>query len=177
MKKITKNGVKSRMFLQKGNIPKNISFHYTGEELVKYCLSFLDFNKSDFVLDAGAGKNMVWFKNLTVENKDWCELELGKDFFDYSQEVDWIVGNPPYKECWEFWQKSFQIARKGVGFLISINMFNKFTPKRLEEIKQQGFFINKIVVVSCKRWFGRYFFVIFSKQPNKFMEWSNVNYD
>jgi hypothetical protein len=169
-------GVKSRMKLQKDNVPNDISFHYTPEELVKYCLSFINFDNNDFVMDAGAGENKVWLNNIPTERKDWTEIDLGKDFLQYKENVDWVVGNPPYKGCWEFWQKSFQIANKGVGFLISINMFNKFTPKRLEEIKNQGFYMNKIVVVSCKKWFGRYFFVIFTKQPNKFIEWSNNNY-
>jgi len=164
------------MVLQKNNIPSDISFHYTPEELVKYCLSFIQFDTTDFVMDAGAGENKVWFNNVNIKHKDWTEIDLGKDFFGYKENVDWVVGNPPYKGCWEFWQKSFQIARKGVGFLISINMFNKFTPKRLGEIKKQGFYMNKLVVVSCKKWFGRYFFVIFTKQPNTFIEWSKENY-
>ena len=164
------------MQLQKGNIPKDIKFHYTPKELVIYCLEKINFDYDDVVLDAGSGKNKVWLNNIKTKNKDCCELELGKDFFNYSNKVDWVVGNPPYKECWEFWQKSFDISRKGVGFLISINMFNKFTPKRLEEIKNKGFYINKVCVVSCKKWFGRYFFVIFTKQRNTLFEWSLKNY-
>ena len=55
-------------------------------------------------------------------------------------------------------------------------MLNKFTPKRLDEIQQLGFYINKIAIVNCKRWFGRYFFVILSKEKTKFVEWSRNTY-
>jgi hypothetical protein len=177
VKKMNKKGIKSKMLIEREAKKPNQEFHYTDENLVKYCLGFLKFNDSDFVLDVGAGKNMVWYKNLNVQNKDWCEIELGKDFFDYNKEVDWCIGNPPFKFLWDIMQKSFQISRKGVAFLMAIDGINRFTPKRLKWINEQGFYIQKIAVVSCKRWFGRYFFVIFSKQPNKFMEWSNVNYE
>lgn len=26
---------------------------------------------------------------------DWCEIDKGKDFFDYEKKVDWIITNPP----------------------------------------------------------------------------------
>jgi hypothetical protein len=169
-------GVKAKMIAQKGKIPLDIRFHYTPQTLVKYCLSFVPFDEADLVLDAGAGKNMVWYRNIPVKNKDWCELELQKDFFKYSQKVDWIVGNPPYKLCWKFWEKSFDLSNKGVAFLISINMLNKFTPNRLELAKSKGFYINKIVIVNCKKWFGRYFFVIFQKTPRSFVDWNLASY-
>ena len=170
--KMTKRGVKATMYKQRENTEPDVEFHYTDEELVKYCLSFIPFKKEDSVLDVGAGKNMVWFRNIPTDKKDWTEIELGKDFFDYKGKVDYCIGNPPYKFLWKMLEKSFKMCNKGVGFLIAINGINMLTPKRLQFIKEQGFYINKVVVVSCKRWYGRYFFVLFTKDKNNLYNWS-----
>ena len=169
-------GIKSASIKQSLNIKPDMNTHYTDENLVKYCLSLINYKDKELVLDAGSGKNKVWFNNI-IAPKDECEIDEGKDFLKYDKKVDWVVGNPPYKFCWEFFEKAFDIANKGVGFLISINMFNKFTPKRLEEIKNKGFTMRKIAVVSVKRWYGRYYFVIFTKQENDFMVFSRGKYE
>lgn len=31
-----------------------------------------------------------------LPTKEWCEIDEGRDFFDYNKPVDWIVSNPPY---------------------------------------------------------------------------------
>lgn len=41
---------------------------------------------------------------------EWCEIKEGKDFFDYSGKVDWIVTNPPYSIYDRFLAKCFQVA-------------------------------------------------------------------
>ena len=176
MEKQNKKGIKSKMILERANTKPDVEFHYTPEELVKYCLSLLNFEKEDVVLDVGAGKNMVWYNNIKIAKKDFCEIELGKDFFEYKEDVDWCIGNPPFKFLWKMMEKSFEISNKGVAFLMAIDGINRFTPKRLEYIKSKGFYINKIAIVNCKKWFGRYFFVIFTKKPNNFFEWSLLNY-
>jgi hypothetical protein len=176
MEKQNKKGIKSKMILERANTKPNVEFHYTPEELVKYCLSLLSFGKEYIVLDVGSGKNMVWYNNINVVNKDFCEIELGKDFFEYKEKVDWCIGNPPFKFLWKMMEKSFDMSNKGVAFLMAIDGINRFTPKRLEYIKSKGFYINKIAIVNCKKWFGRYFFVIFTKEPNTFFEWSLLNY-
>ena len=142
------------MILERANTKPDVEFHYTPEELVKYCLSLLNFEKEDVVLDVGAGKNMVWYNNIKIAKKDFCEIELGKDFFEYKEDVDWCIGNPPFKFLWKMMEKSFEISNKGVAFLMAIDGINRFTPKRLEYIKSKGFYINKIAIVNCKKWFN-----------------------
>lgn len=31
-----------------------------------------------------------------IKNCEWCEISEGKDFFDYTNKVDYIISNPPY---------------------------------------------------------------------------------
>lgn len=51
---------------------------------------------------------------------DYCEINEGKDFFDYNQKVDYIIGNPPYSIFEGFLRKAFEIA-DNVSFLIPTN--------------------------------------------------------
>jgi len=168
-------GVKA-MYKQRANKNPDVSFHYTDEDLAVDCLKLVDYSEEDIVLDVGRGDNWVWFNNIKSKNKDWVEIEDGKDFFEYNKKVDWCVGNPPYKLLWKMIEKSCDISNKGFGFLIAINGMNMMTPKRLEWLKQRGFFLSKIMVVTCKRWYGRYFFVIFSRNNGGFLTWSKKNY-
>ena len=43
-----------------------ITFHYTDEQMVKDLIPLLPIKENDTVLDAGSGKNKVWFKNIPV---------------------------------------------------------------------------------------------------------------
>lgn len=55
-----------------------------------------------------------------LPNADYCELNEGKDFFNYTKKVDWIIGNPPYSIFWDFLQHSFELANN-VSFLVPTN--------------------------------------------------------
>ena len=61
---------------------KDISFHYTQEVMAKDLIALLKLPKNVSALDAGSGKNKVWFKNINVRKKYECEIEDGVDFFD-----------------------------------------------------------------------------------------------
>ena len=75
------------------------------------------------------------FHKHLPKNSDWCELQKGKDFFDYNKKVDWIVGNPPYSIFEEWLHHSFEIADE-VAYILPTNkvfqrqiimeMINKF---------------------------------------------------
>ena len=60
---------------------------------------------------------------------EWCEIREGRDFFEWTEPVDWIVSNPPYSISNDFTRHAFTVARE-IVFLIPINkLFNsdKFT--------------------------------------------------
>jgi hypothetical protein len=50
---------------------------------------------------------------------DWCEINEGKDFFDYNENVDWIISNPPYSLIRKFVLHSFKIA-DNIVYLIPV---------------------------------------------------------
>ena len=156
--------------------PKDITFHYTNEQMVKDLIKLIPFKITDTILDAGSGKNKVWYNNLVGEKYE-CELDDGCDFIKWEKKVDWIIGNPPYHESWKFTEKSLDIAEKGIAFLVNNQALNShLTPRRLDLMKEKGFTLKSIHVVADKRWFGRYYFLIFTKENNNFLTWERKTY-
>lgn len=157
--------------------PEDISFHYTNEAMVKDLLTLVPLKASDTVLDAGSGKNKVWFNNIKrVKAKYECEIEDGFDFMDWEKRVDWVVGNPPFHQGWLFLEKASKIANKGIAFLGNLNFWNCLTTRRLEILREMGFEIQRIHIVNDKRWFGRYYFIVISKTPNSLLSWKTGTY-
>jgi hypothetical protein len=157
--------------------PKDISFHYTSEQMVKDLIALLPLKEHDVVLDAGSGKNKVWYKNIPKECVAYeCELEDGEDFLTYEKVYDWIIGNPPFHLSWAFTEKATQLARKGIAFLVNNQGLNsQMTPRRLQIIHDNGFELTHIHVVSDKRWFGRYYFLVYENKKG-FVSWERKTY-
>ena len=70
-----------------------------------------------------------------------CEIDLGTDFMDWNEKVDWIVTNPPYSRYLEFLRHSFELANN-VVFLQFVNAF--FMRKRVSTMVEAGFEIRDI---------------------------------
>jgi len=156
---------------------RDITFHYTNEQLVKDLIETIPIESGDTLLDAGSGKNKVFFNNFPKENKKYeCEIEDGVDFLDWNERVSWTIGNPPFSLGWKFLEKASMISDKGIAFLGNINFFNCLSQKRLQELKDRGFYINHIHIVSDARWYGRYFFIIFQKNKNDLFSWKRETY-
>lgn len=62
------------------------------------------------VLDAFKGKGAFYDNYPDTVEKEWCEIDDGKDFFEYDTHVDWIITNPPYSIYDEVMSHSFEIA-------------------------------------------------------------------
>ena len=81
---------------------------YTPEPIAKLIIS--KFALAGKVLDPFKGKG-AFYNNLpeSVE-KNWCEIDDGRDFFEYKEHVDWIISNPPYSIYDEVMEHSFEVA-------------------------------------------------------------------
>ncbi|MHB8569666.1 MAG: hypothetical protein ACYC97_05640 [Metallibacterium sp.] len=156
---------------------KDITFHYTKEEMVKGLINLISFDNFDTVLDAGSGKNKIWYNNIpNYCLPSECEIEDGVDFFEIKGKYDWIIGNPPFHLGWKFLEHACNISNKGIAFLGNLNFLNSCLPNRFELLKSKGFYLQKIHIVQDKRWFGRYYFLIFNKKENNFISWHTKSY-
>ena len=105
---------------------------YTPDYIAADMVSF--FQPSGKILEPSKGGG-VFMKYLPPET-DWCEIAEGKDFFAYNNQVDWIVGNPPFKLFYEFMEHSYKVASDIVYLLPADKPFNVF--KTVEMIFKYG---------------------------------------
>jgi hypothetical protein len=131
-----------------------------------------------------SGENSL-YNQISNENKEWCEVEKGRDIFDYDFEnskVTCIYTNPPYvcsipnkkgifKErnavffFLEYFMTKLTKLEK-IGFIMNMKCFNSLTPKRLKKLNDLGFTISSITMFNCNFWYGIQLFVLFDKNPN-----------
>jgi len=74
------------------------------------------FAPSGKLLEPCKGNGAFYNSLQNYGDTDWCEISEGKDFFDYTKKVDWIITNPPYSIFDDFLLKSFDIANNVVFF-------------------------------------------------------------
>lgn len=90
--------------------------------------------------------NILQFLN----NADWCEIDKGRDFFQYNNKVDYIFTNPPWSQIRKFLQHSMEIAND-IYFLFTIN--HLWTKARLKDISNAGFYIIEICIFDTPKEF------------------------
>lgn len=79
---------------------------YTPEWVVNDMISF--FRPGGRILEPCAGDGA--FLRHLPEGTLWCEIEKGVDFYAWKTPVDWLIGNPPYKQFMNWMFHSMDIA-------------------------------------------------------------------
>lgn len=116
--------IQSSLFKEEPN-PSDVV--YTPEHVAADIIEWL--NPVGVCLDPCMGDGA--FYNFFPNGRLWCELTLGKNFFDFKGVVDWVIGNPPYSIFEEFLVHSFEVA-SDVCFLVPTNKI--FQRKKIMEI-------------------------------------------
>ena len=70
------------------------------------------------------------FLKYLPSNTDWCEIVDGKNYYDYNEQVDWIVTNPPYSDFNRFLEHSFALAENIVLLVPVAKMFKSMGTMR-----------------------------------------------
>ena len=105
---------------------------FTPEHIAQDMVQF--FNPTGKILDPCKGDGV--FLKFLPPKTDWCEIREGKDFYHYTQKVDWIISNPPYSDYSNWLSHSMKIA-KNIVYLIPINKaFNSY--KMLVDMNNWG---------------------------------------
>ncbi len=104
------------------------------------------FQPTGKVLDAFKGKGAFYNQYPEYVEKDWCEIEEGRDFFDYKKQVDWIITNPPYSIFDEVLEHSFETADNIVYLVPLSKIFTSL--KRIRSILSFGN-IKEIHIISA----------------------------
>ena len=101
------------------------------------------FNPSGKILDPSRGLG-AFYNNFNTDNKDWCEIAEGKNFFDYKETVNWIITNPPWSKMQQFLSYGMKISTN-IVYLTTINHYT--TKKRIRDMRQNNFAIKEIYCV------------------------------
>lgn len=62
--------------------------------------------------------------------KDWCEIDQGRDFLEWTRPVDWLITNPPYSIYDLFLTKAFEVA-DNIVFLMPLQKV--FKSRKMDE--------------------------------------------
>ncbi|HHX91393.1 MAG TPA: transcriptional regulator [Paracoccus sp.] len=136
-------GALQRRLVPKSNAPEQ-DVVLTPELLAARIVGvFADRMKGD-VLDPCRGDGAFFNAFPTHVTSYWCEIGEGRDFFGWSQKVDWIVTNPPYSKLRSFLVHAMALA-DNVVFLTSLNHLN--TRARIRDIREAGFGARRVVLV------------------------------
>lgn len=73
-----------------------------------------------------------------------CEITEGRDFFDWTGHVDWIVTNPPWSQFRPFLKHALEVA-DNVAFLVTVNHW--WTKARVKLVRDAGFGYKRLILV------------------------------
>ena len=153
------------------------NFNYTPDETCEKIINYLNLDPEKSYCEPFSGNHNIF--KLLPNNKEYYEIQEGKDFFKCTKNYDIIITNPPYKdyetntknisiECYE---KCFEVALEKCIFLINSQSFNSLTPLRLDKWKNLGWVITDIRIYNIKKWYGRYYLITFEKNKQSILSW------
>ena len=82
------------------------------------------FGPSGKTLDPCRGKGV--FLRYLPYGVEWCEITEGRDFFAWTEHVDWVVGNPPYSLTRPWFRHSYKVAENLLYLVPLRNVFSGF---------------------------------------------------
>lgn len=95
---------------------------YTPEWAARDMVDF--FKPSGRILEPCKGDG-IFLKYLPPQT-EWCEISEGKDFYAWTEPVDWIISNPPYSTFRDWLEHSFQVAADIVYLVPLKNVFSAY---------------------------------------------------
>tara|TARA_R110002126_G_scaffold6404_2_gene33341 strand:- start:4542 stop:5135 length:594 start_codon:yes stop_codon:yes gene_type:complete len=134
---------------------------YTPPKVVDIMIDFCGYKEGDLVLEPARGLGAIYDK--LKEPKEYCEIEMDLDFFNYNKKVDWVITNPPYSILDNFLKHTYTLCDK---FCFLIGMYS-LTPKRIEVMNQNGFYITKMLLTKIPSWFQRSYIIVCEKLDNE----------
>ena len=120
---------------------------YTPDEVAKKHISLV--SCKGLWLDPFRGKGAYY--NNFKEEKDWCEITDGVDFFDYAGKPDVIISNPPYSMIDKIIKKSIELQPTIISYLL---LHGSMTTRRMEIFNSAGYGLTSIYMTKVYDWYG-----------------------
>jgi hypothetical protein len=94
----------------------------------------------------------------------YTEIDMGLDFFEFDDKVDYIISNPPYSCIDKVLEKSVSLNPKIISYLIG---FGNITAKRIQYMNFHGYFIQDFHLTKVYKWYGMSLIITFSNLIDK----------
>jgi len=108
-----------------------------------------------------------YFNQFPHDNKEYCEILEGIDFFDYQGSPYVICDNPPYSILDSWFKKVISLNPQVYSCLIGIN---NLTARRIEWFEKAGYGIKKLKMLKVQKWYGMSVIVVFEKECESIIE-------
>ena len=150
---------------------KEADWDQTPEEICREIIQAIPWPEGELVLEPFSGDGNFYNNLPQCVVKDWCEIRKGRDFFEYQgPQPHTIITNPPFRDkaggdnlvvpCLE---RCLQVAQRRVVYFVNHKVFNALTPGRLAGYKEWGWGMTHLSVWDVKKWFGRYYLIVWEK--------------
>lgn len=160
----------------------------TPESLAKRIIESVIWKHGENVCEPFLGEGAFYNQLPEYVNKSYAEIEEGIDFRDLDYKgIDTIISNPPYdilekprKRKNGFYKILLHFAKTPVTriiFLCSQVCFNSLTPKRMRDLNYNNLYIQSVVICNCKKWYGRYYLLTLTREPNNLFSYFLENFD
>ena len=102
------------------------------------------------ILDPCSGKGAFYDAFPDDMVKAYCEIEMGSDFFDWTEPVHWVISNPPFSQLTRWIEHTLNVATVGFAYIMPTY---SLTHQRLRLIESFGFYCEKTVIIeNPKQW-------------------------
>jgi len=112
--------------------------------------------------------NGSYYNQFPTTNKKWSEILEKKDFFEFNEPVDVICSNPCYSIIDKILEKSISLKPKVISYLLGIN---NLTPRRIEYMEKNGYYITKLHMCKIYKWFGMSLIVVWEKNEDSILSY------
>ena len=135
----------------------------TPKGLAKKAIDMIDHREGEKWFDPFRATG-IYYSQFPTRKKSWCEIEDGKDFFDFKKNFKGtgvICSNPPYSLLNEVISHSIELNPRVISFLIGVN---NFTLKRQQMFEDAGYVLRKMHWCQIRGWFGLSIIVQFERR-------------
>ena len=138
--------------------------------LSKYHIDMIKHKENDIWYDPFKN-NGSYYNQYPNDNKLWTEILENLDFFDFNEKVDIICSNPPYSCIDKILEHSVFLKPRIISYLIGIN---NLTPKRIEYMENNGYFITNMHLCKVYKWYGMSSIIIWQKNKKPIISYDRV---
>ena len=142
-------------------------------DLAQKLIQYVPLRYNDRVLEPFRGTGNFYNHYPPSVKKDWCEINENRDFFNYTEDYDWVITNPPYSKIQTVLEKMLKEARVGIALLIGII---NLTPKRLKMIEDYKFGITMFHICNVSGWFSNSVFLILERNKPSVISFTANNF-